>query len=174
MRCAVAFSIISATLATAPSVASAQASADHAPDKTRGQAVTRSLLLPGLGQFYKQQPTKGAVFLGAATATAGLAIIGQTQRSSRLDDYEQARDAYRAAVTAADIARTRAVAQDRADSLRRAENVRDAGLYALLGVYVLNVVDAALGFPLDGKGVSMRAAAPIDGEARLAICIARR
>ena len=63
---------------------------------------------------------------------------------------------------------------DRAEAVRRSENLRDIGLYAFVGVYVLNLVDAALGFPLGEKNVSVSAAAAHPGEARLAVSITGR
>lgn len=144
------------------------------PEKTgvtRGGAVTRSVLLPGLGQIAKGQPTRGRVFMGAATVTLGLAVAGQLQRSSRLDAYDRAREDYLAAVTLEDINRTYAEYQDKADHVHSAENLRDIGLYAFIGVYVANVIDAALGFPLGEGAVKVSAESPTPDQARLVFAV---
>lgn len=140
-------------------------------DLTRRQAVMRSLI-PGMGQFYKGQSTRGSILAGAATATAGIAVWGHLQRNSRFDTYEQARDDYRAAVAHEEIDRTFAVLQDRADAVSRSEKLRDIGLYSFIGVYALNLVDAALGFPLDGAGGTMTADGTDGEQLRLGVSFA--
>lgn len=138
-------------------------------DITRGPAIRRSMVLPGWGQFYKGQSTKGKVLLGAAGLTTGLAIYGYLQRDSRLDAYQEARADYLAAVSGAEINRTYAIYQEKTDAVRRSENLRDFGFYALIGVYVFNVVDAALGFPLTKANMQVRAGNLSTGQIRLAL-----
>lgn len=147
---------------------------DLLPEKTRSGAVTRSLVLPGYGQHYKRQPTRGKILAGAATVTAGMAIWGHLQRNSRLDAHDRALDDYLAAVTPEELARTFAIYEDQADAVQRAEDLRDIGFYAFVGVYVVNLVDAALGFPLEEQNVRVSAEAPDPGEARLTFSIMGR
>ena len=47
------------------------------PQYSPGSAMTRSLLVPGLGQFYTGRPALGAVFLAAWGAALGVGVMSQ-------------------------------------------------------------------------------------------------
>jgi tetratricopeptide (TPR) repeat protein len=56
-------------------------------DRIRLQASMRSLLLPGLGQFHKGQPTRGYVFMTAQGITVGAWISLVVITNNKRDDY---------------------------------------------------------------------------------------
>jgi hypothetical protein len=93
-------------------------------------ASARSLVLPGWGQFYKEQRIKGAVF-GAAQflSLAALAVL-QAEVNRRHDDYLGIKDP------------TNPLIEDRYQEYRRAYRARNAVGYFALGVYLLNYLDA--------------------------------
>lgn len=47
------------------------------PDYNPGSAMTRSLLVPGLGQFYTGRPALGALFMAAWGGALGLGVLTQ-------------------------------------------------------------------------------------------------
>lgn len=96
----------------------------------RLSASWRSLLLPGWGQFYKQQGNKGAAFMAAqAVALAGL-IYAQTEVNRRHNDYLHIRDYDNPAI------------DDRYGEYRRAYQFRNVVGYVTLGIYLGNYLDA--------------------------------
>ncbi len=61
--------------------------------RSRSDALFRSLLLPGLGQFYNRQPAKGWLFVGAEAALVGGALAYHLSASGAYSDYEAVRPA---------------------------------------------------------------------------------
>jgi tetratricopeptide (TPR) repeat protein len=141
--------------------------------KTRSGAVMRSVV-PGLGQMYKGQRTKGTVLLASALAVAGVAYAGHSERSGAVDDYEARRSEYLSVVTQPEIDAAYARMEDAWDSVRDAEKLRDIGIYALIGVYVYSVIDAATGFPLQESRIQVSAGATREGQARIAVTLGAR
>jgi TolB-like protein len=56
--------------------------------RSRSDAMLRSLLFPGLGQFYNRQPAKGWAFLGTEVALLGTAIGFHVSGNQAYSDYE--------------------------------------------------------------------------------------
>lgn len=157
----------------APTVTETPAAAPPQVLKTRGQAVVRSLV-PGRGQAYKGQRTKGTIIQVASALTAGLAVAGHLSSESAGADYDEARGQYDSAVSQADLDAAFARLQTEWDSVQKAEKLRDLGLYTFIGVYLYNLVDAALGFPLEESQLQMNAGSTRDGQVRLAFTLGAR
>jgi hypothetical protein len=120
--------------------------------KTSLKAGTRSLLIPGWGQFYSDRPTKGALFL-LATAVAGGGFIWSNQiYQDRLADTRDAHAAYLRETQVDELPRLydeQLAAQRRADRAYR----RQWGFaVATIGVYSINVLDAVVLFPGQSQG----------------------
>ena len=128
-------------------------------------------MVPGFGQIYKGQRTKGRVIQAASLLTAGIAVYGYVSYQSAEDDYNEARDQYDSAVSQDDIDLAYAQMEEEWDSVENAEKILEIGTYAFIGVYVLNLVDAALGFPLEESQVGVSAGSTGDGQARLAFTL---
>ena len=112
--------------------------------RSRGDAVYRSLLLPGWGQAYNRQPVKGLVIGGLeATALVG-ALAFQLAGASAEHDY-------RSRVTAAQLG-SDPVSQAAALRARAERDYawRNGLLWAAGGLWALNVVDAYV-FGVDGE-----------------------
>jgi hypothetical protein len=146
---------------------------DMRATKTRGGEVVR-WLVPGLGQMYKGERTKGTILLVSAAVAVAVAYAGHTQRSGAVDDFEARRDEYLSAVSQAEIDAAYARMEDAWGSVHDAEKLRDIGIYAFVGVYLYNLVDAAVGFPLRDSRLQLSAGATPDGEARLTFCLGAR
>lgn len=122
---------------------------------SRGTAVRRSLLLPGLGQFYKGQPVKGTLFLAAEVAALGAVAYFIGQNRSSVSDAETFRETYLAEVkgitdpTQRGPIRTAAYdnwvqAHDDAETAQQTALI--AGV-AAAGLWTLNLIDSTIGFP---------------------------
>ncbi len=59
--------------------------------KSSGNAALRSLMLPGWGQFFNEQPTKGFIFAGAELIAIGTAFMMYSGANSTYSDYETKR-----------------------------------------------------------------------------------
>lgn len=129
--------------------------------KSRSRAVWYSLLIPGGGQHYRNRHPKGWMFTTGAALAGGYAFLSEMQARGAIDEYETAHDEYLAADTQLDIDAAYAVMQDKWDEASSQTKQRDLGLYALGGVWLLNVIDAALGWPLAESGVTLNAV-PLD------------
>ena len=93
-------------------------------------ASWRSLLVPGLGQFYKQQSTKGAAIMAAQALSLAALVFLQTEVNRRHDDYLQIRDFDDPNV------------EDRYQEYRLAYQTRNVVGYITLGIYLANYFDA--------------------------------
>jgi hypothetical protein len=102
-------------------------------------ASWRSLALPGWGQFYKKQDTKGSAFAAAQIVSVAALIFMQTETNRRHDDYLSKKvygdpnieNAY--------------------NEYRHAYQVRNVVGYVTLGIYFINYLDA-LYYPVFKKG----------------------
>jgi len=93
-------------------------------------ASWRSLVVPGWGQFYKQQEVKGAAVMAAQALSLAALIFMQTEVNRRHDDYRRVRD-YNSPVV-----------EDRFQEYRRAYQTRNVVGYITLGIYLANYFDA--------------------------------
>lgn len=59
--------------------------------KSPMNAAVRSLILPGWGQFFNEQPTKGLIFAGAELIAIGTAFMMSSSANSAYSDYETQR-----------------------------------------------------------------------------------
>jgi TolB-like protein len=145
------------TLATASEPVSAATlvalSSDAVVLRSRQDAAFRSLLVPGWGQMYNRQPTKAAIFAGTAMVALGGAITYQLIGA-------QAEHDYKTKTTAAQLGSDPvAEAADLRAKAEHAYAVRNGFLWALGGVWVLNVIDA-YAFGVDGEKAAGLAVAP--------------
>jgi TolB-like protein len=111
--------------------------------RSRQDAVFRSLVLPGWGQAYNRQPAKAAVFAGAAAVALGGAIAFHLAGAS-------AEHSYKTQTTAAqlgpDPVGTAVSLRNRAE---RDYTIRNGFIWALAGIWTVNVLDAYT-FGVDG------------------------
>lgn len=102
--------------------------------RSRSDALFRSLLLPGLGQFYNRQPAKGWLFLGAETALLGSALAFHLSASGAYSDYEAVRPAPGTSASAE--------AERLYDLAASRYRTRDVLLVAAGAAWIANAVDA--------------------------------
>jgi len=128
--------------------------------RSRGDAAFRSLLVPGLGQFYNRQPVKGWVFAGTEAALLGGALAFHLSGTKAYDDYKKFGGG--GPSPSAEAARL----YDQATSRYRTRNWLLAGAGV---VWAVNVVDAWVsgvdGEAMLGGGAVAAAPVPLDGGA---------
>jgi len=124
--------------------------------KNRKKAAWRSTLIPGWGQIYSEQKTKGKAFLTlqmAALVTLGFAQSGY---SGRLDDYNQSLETYRrlggSPTTQSEAWSDLKDAKKELDSSQRVRNVL---LYSAAAIYAVNLLDAFFLFPRDLRQIEI-------------------
>ncbi|HET9553606.1 MAG TPA: FlgO family outer membrane protein [Anaeromyxobacteraceae bacterium] len=132
--------------------------------RSRGDAAFRSLLVPGLGQFYNRQPVKGWAFLGTEVGLLGGALGFHLAGAKAYDDYKAFGGG--GAAPSAEAARL----YDQATSRYR---TRDWLLVGAGAVWALNLVDAWVsgvdGQALLGGGAVAAAPVPLDGGAGVVV-----
>ncbi len=96
----------------------------------RPSAAWRSALIPGWGQFHKQQKTRGVLLGGLFWGSLGTTIFARLRENDRLDAYEQA-------VNPTDITA-------RYDDYNRWFKTRHLFTYLTLGAWLATVGDAGL------------------------------
>jgi len=135
-------------------------SADAVVLRSRGDAVFRSLLVPGLGQAYNRQPAKGAVFAGTTALLAGGAVAFHFAAAAKTEAYRD----YRPAAGTADPGAAAAALRDEAQTRLRWRN----GLaLSAAAIWLVNVADAYLS-GVDGGAVAV-APAPLPGGGVVAV-----
>ena len=149
---------LAAESASLPEAALVAVASEAVVLRSRGDAAFRSLLVPGLGQFYNRQPAKGWFFAGASAGLAGAAVGFHLAGASAYDRYHKA-------ATSAEATRL----YDQASSRYTTRNWLLVGLAA---AWAANVVDAYTsgvdGQAMLGGGV-VAAAAPLPGGGGLAL-----
>ncbi|MBU1638707.1 hypothetical protein KKC97_13675 [bacterium] len=93
-------------------------------------ASARSLVLPGWGQYYKDQKIKGTAFTAFQVLSIAALAVLQAEVNRRHDDYLSIRE------------HNSPFIEDRYQEYRRAYRMRNAAGYFALGVYILNYLDA--------------------------------
>lgn len=96
--------------------------------KYNATAVARSIV-PGLGQMYKGQKTKGWIIIGGEAAFVGMAIYAAVRANNYSDDAKNAEDA---------------IAPSYRSKSRSWKQVRDVAIAGACGLYVYNLIDAAV------------------------------
>jgi hypothetical protein len=146
---------------------------NYKPIAQNSGAVLRSLVLPGLGQYYKDQLTKGLLFTSAAVGAGIYIFINEKARRSAMDDYEEAYARYRDATSLSELYSSYddlVLAANEAIDKRKS---RDKGLYILAGVWALNLIDAAVGWPSTESGIEIGSVRLTTNDPTIAISIKR-
>jgi hypothetical protein len=132
--------------------------------RTRIKAAARSLFVPGWGQYYGQQKTKGVLFTLLAAGSVGAFLIADHDFQNKNDLFKASEHAYDSSVAAGasyqELVRAQASLASTQKKAYDSENVRRATLGAVIGVWSLSLLDALLFFPEDHgtftvKGISV-------------------
>jgi hypothetical protein len=113
-------------------------------EKTRWNALWRSLLLPGLGQMYSEQPLKGITFLGAGTLCVVGTVLYHYQVNNAKDNYHIAHDLYLKERTPYSIEAARQNMIAKHDLMKDKVDTRNTLMFATAAVWALNCLDQIL------------------------------
>jgi hypothetical protein len=137
--------------------------------KTRGKAIVKSIMIPGMGQRYYEQRSKGTLFMVSQAASLGVLVIGALQVSDKKDTYTLALDEYNQATDLTQENATWVKLDAAYDDLHDAERLHNTFAGIAIGIYALNLVDMLLlGGPSADRDESQSHAVPVqldyDGE----------
>ncbi len=147
--------------------------------KTRLKAAARSLFIPGWGQRYGDQKTKGFFFTVLAAGSVATYLILDNRFRDKFDEFEARRNAFDSARAAggsyADLQTLQQSLASAQKTAYDAENVRRISIGAVVGLWAFNVLDALLFFPEERgtftvKGVSVK---PTAGNGTFGLALTR-
>ncbi|MFA4907871.1 MAG: PEGA domain-containing protein [archaeon] len=111
---------------------------------SKRKAVARSVLFPGIGQFYQRYPLKGFVFSAASLALAYLSLDSQMEYADCKDVWTKKRDAYNHSTTQPDLWPAQLNALNSSfDKMKDTEKRRNLFLYGLGAVWTINLIEIA-------------------------------
>ena len=121
--------------------------------KTRAKAIMRSAVLPGWGQVYADQRTKGLLISLLQFSAIGFLIYQDSRYTEALNEYRAALNSFQAQQNTQDglddlIAQVKASQADLDDAHTR----RKRWLIITGSIYLYNLLDAALFFPAYHRG----------------------
>lgn len=115
--------------------------------KTRFKAAFRSLFIPGWGQYYGGNRSRGYL-INAVTLSVGIGtVFADFNYRNKRDDYERAKVDLQDATTYDDIIRLQRLVQDKNRDAYDAETARNTLFYVTAGMWTYNVLDALIFFP---------------------------
>ena len=120
------------------------------PQKTRMGAVIRSMVFPGLGQFYSGNKLFGTGFLAGELAVAGLFAATFSTYQTATDDYNNYNELYLNEENQELIAEYRTKVLKSHKDIETSKALMDIFASAAVGIWALNVVDAFLMKPVNG------------------------
>jgi hypothetical protein len=115
--------------------------------KTRLKAALRSALLPGWGQFYSGEKTRGVILSTLGYGAALTTVIAELRYQDREDKYEAALSDYQAAKSIEERNRLQLVLEDRHQKAYDAETLKRNLLVVTTAVWAYNIIDALIFFP---------------------------
>ncbi len=107
--------------------------------RSRWDSTYRSLIAPGWGQFYNEEPIKGGVFIAAEVATLGAAVALLLIGRQTYDDYKS--------MTRPDDMSQETFQNKLDDKYNKANDLTVASYYvfgAAGGIWLINILDAAI------------------------------
>ncbi len=144
--------------------------------KTRYKAAGRSVIIPGWGQRYTDQKTKGFLFTALAVGSVAAYLIADREFDDKrevLDDRLRQYDRAYQSGTYDEVVRLYDELDAAQGEAYDAENIRRITMGAVIGVWCLNLLDALFFFPEERttfsvKGLAVGSAAQ-PGEVGLSI-----
>jgi len=115
--------------------------------RTRLKAAWRSLILPGWGQFYSGEKTRGVIISTLGYGAVLTSVIAELRYQDREDKYEAALSDYQAAKSIEERNRLRLILEDKHQKAYDAETLKRNLLIVTAAVWAYNVIDALVFFP---------------------------
>lgn len=113
--------------------------------------LIESTLLPGLGQFEDKSPKEGAIYFFGVVIPAVIGIKASNDYKNQLENYNKQKVIYSKALTEDEAIVERKKLEDLLQSANKSIDVKNIGLGIALGVYLVNLIDAAVFHMRDGS-----------------------
>ncbi|MDP8206116.1 MAG: PEGA domain-containing protein [Candidatus Electryonea clarkiae] len=110
--------------------------------KTNTKALIRSALCPGLGQLYAERSSIGYTYAASEALALGYVVYSIVNYNSKVNDYNDADEAYHWAVFPDDIAAKYEEKKNRFDEISPAKTQIIISSVIAGGVYLWNLIDA--------------------------------
>jgi PEGA domain/Family of unknown function (DUF5683) len=123
--------------------------------KTRFKAAARSLLIPGWGQSYTEQKTKGAIFMIMAAGAIASYLIADADFKDKNDHYKLISSEYDNATSYEEKVRLYPQLGTAKKDAYDAENIRRITIGATVAVWGLNLLDVLFFFPEETGSLSV-------------------
>lgn len=123
--------------------------------KTPFKALSRSLLLPGWGQFYSGRKAAGSCYAGATMAACISLAIRENHYKDAQTNYEAAFVNFQRGGSFEEEQLAFSRLQSAWQKLDESKNDRNTSLYVLAGFWVLNVLESLLFFPGDHQEIEI-------------------
>ncbi len=118
-------------------------------EKTRKKAALRSLFIPGWGQIYSGNSTRGSLFTIGVIVSATAVYLTDRQYQKKRSDYDIALGDYYAASSIEDRVHLKADLDEKQKTAYDAETDRRTAFAIGAALWALNVIDALVFFPED-------------------------
>ena len=125
-----------------PPITTRHRSARKLPAKTKMGAMVRSLLFPGLGQFYANQRIWGYGWIAAEVVAGGLIVMNYSNYKTANEDYNYYQTSYSNATDPALIAQYKAQSQTSHENIESAMDDMKTMASIAGAVWIANVVHA--------------------------------
>ena len=125
-----------------PAITTRHRSARKLPAKTKMGAMVRSLLFPGLGQFYANQRIWGYGWIAAEVVAGGLIVMNYSNYKTANEDYNYYQTSYSNATDPALIAQYKAQSQTSHENIESAMDDMKTMASIAGVVWIANVVHA--------------------------------
>jgi len=125
-----------------PAITTKYRSTRQLPAKTKMGAMTRSLLFPGLGQFYANQRMWGYGWIAAEVVAGGLIVMNYSNYKTAYDDYNDYHTSYANATDPVLIAHYKTQSQNSHDEIESAMDDMKTMASIAGVVWIANVVHA--------------------------------
>ncbi len=124
------------------------------PKTTKG-AVLRSTLVPGLGQHYSGYNKRSIIYPALELLMIGGIAWANSQYNTTIDDYDVIKIDYLNSVSDEQINLNRDLMLSTFDDIESYENQRNYFIIAAVGVWIVNILDAAFFEPKPESNTSM-------------------
>jgi len=116
--------------------------------KTRRSAILKSILLPGWGQHYAGKSALSVLYPILQIGALSGVLYAINEYNSRVEEYDQSRDAYLAARDVTVIESARQNMFRKYKGIENAQSQRSAVIAAAAGLWIWNVLDAVIWPPV--------------------------
>lgn len=113
---------------------------------TRKGAITRSLLLPGLGHTYTNR-SRGYLYLAAFAGAGTFAYLNYNQQQSHQSELDELTARYNSSNSVREVANLRDEIERLYPEVNNAHELKMAGMYATAGLYLLQLADLLITKP---------------------------